>query len=176
MFGSNNQDNDVSAPAVVSGSDNVSSDDSTKLTGYPPVSGDSSSSLPVEPTASPHDTALTAPHLEDNTATDSDGPTSLPPTQDPVASDDTSSTNDNGDLISIKQQALSQLSPIIDHLDQAPEDKFKTLMMMIQANDNQELIKEAYEAAQQITDEKTKSQALLDIVNEINYFTQKKQS
>jgi hypothetical protein len=44
-------------------------------------------------------------------------------------------------------------------------------MMMIQASDNQDLIKEAYSAAQAITDEKTRAQALLDIVNEINYFT-----
>ena len=43
---------------------------------------------------------------------------------------------------------------------------------MIQAADDQSLIKTAYEAAQQITDEKSKAQALLDIVNEINYFTQ----
>ena len=45
-------------------------------------------------------------------------------------------------------------------------------MMMIQASDNQALIKEAYAAAQEIDDEKTRAQALLDIVNEINYFTQ----
>ncbi len=44
--------------------------------------------------------------------------------------------------------------------------------MMIQASDNQALVKDAYSAAQAITDEKTRAQALLDIVNEINYFTQ----
>jgi len=43
--------------------------------------------------------------------------------------------------------------------------------MMIQASDNHELVATAYEAAQQITDEKVRAQALLDIVNEINYFT-----
>ncbi len=78
---------------------------------------------------------------------------------------------DNNDLLDIKQQALHQLSPIVTHLDQSPEDKFQTLMMMIQASDNQSLLKQAYEAAQQITDEKQKAQALLDIVNEVNYFT-----
>jgi hypothetical protein len=45
-------------------------------------------------------------------------------------------------------------------------------MMLIQATDNPALVKEAYEAANQITDEKTRAQALLDVVNEINYFTQ----
>jgi len=44
--------------------------------------------------------------------------------------------------------------------------------MMIQAADDQSLIKDAYEAAQNINDEKARAQALLDIVNEINYFTQ----
>lgn len=79
----------------------------------------------------------------------------------------------NHDLLDIKLQALNQLSPLVDHLDQTPEEKFRTTMMMIQAADNQALIKNAYEAAQAIPDEKVKAQALLDIVNEINYFTQK---
>ena len=76
-----------------------------------------------------------------------------------------------GDLLDIKQQALSQLSPIVGQLEQSPEEKFRTIMMMIQASDNQSLVKSAYEAAQAIPDEKVKAQALLDIVNEINYFT-----
>lgn len=75
-------------------------------------------------------------------------------------------------LLDIKQQALQQLSPLVGHLDQSPEEKFRTTMMMIQASDDQSLIKVAYEAAQEINDEKTRAQALLDVVNEINYFTQ----
>jgi hypothetical protein len=75
------------------------------------------------------------------------------------------------DLGSIKQQALQQLSPLVSHLNQTPEDRFNTTMMMLQATDDQSLVPVAYEAAQSITDEKTKAQALLDIVNEINYFT-----
>lgn len=78
----------------------------------------------------------------------------------------------NHDLLSIKQQVLTSLSPLVDHLDQTPEEKFRTTMMMIQASDDHSLIKNAYEAAQTIPDEKVKAQALLDIVNEINYFTQ----
>lgn len=76
------------------------------------------------------------------------------------------------DLLSIKQDALKQLSPLVDHLNQTPEERFRTMMMMIQAADNDALIKPAYEAAQSITDEKVRAQALLDIINEINYFTQ----
>lgn len=86
---------------------------------------------------------------------------------------DTVSTNDldTSNLINIKQMALDELLPLIDKLDQPPEERFRTIMMMIQASDNQGLIDKAYESAHQIEDEKTRAQALLDIVNEINYFT-----
>jgi len=47
-------------------------------------------------------------------------------------------------------------------------------MMMIQSTDNQALLKDAYAAAQAISDDKARAQALLDIINEINYFTQQK--
>ena len=88
------------------------------------------------------------------------------------------STNQNdgpvdANLLAIKQEALEKLSPLVDKLDQSPEEKFHTTMMMIQASDNQSMIQTAYDAAQQITDEKERAQALLDVVNEINYFTQK---
>jgi len=87
-----------------------------------------------------------------------------------------SSSDGSGDstdaLIDIKQEALTKLSPLVGHLDQTPDEKFRTLMMMIQASDDQSLVKSAYDAALEIEDEKTRAQALLDIVNEINYFTQ----
>lgn len=90
------------------------------------------------------------------------------------ATDATSPAND--DLIKIKQEALQQLSPLVGHLNQSPEEKFRTTMMMIQASDDQSLLKDAYEAAKQISDEKVRAQALLDVVNEINYFTQQHNS
>lgn len=79
-------------------------------------------------------------------------------------------------LLDIKQQALSQLSPLVGHLDQTPEEKFRTTMMMIQASDDQSMIGTAFEAAQAISDEKVRAQALLDVINEINYFTQNQSS
>lgn len=78
----------------------------------------------------------------------------------------------NGMLQDLKRQVLQQLTPLVSHLDQSPEEKFRTTMMMIQASDNADLLKDAFDAAQAITDEKAKAQALLDVVNEINYFTQ----
>lgn len=78
----------------------------------------------------------------------------------------------DGDLLDIKQQALQHLSPLVKHLDQSPEEKFKTTMMLIQAADDKTLIPEAFSAAKGIEDDKVRAQALLDIINEINYFTQ----
>lgn len=120
-----------------------------------------SDDTPITP---PADTpALIEEHESDGKATD----TPLP-APDPAAAP----VPDTNVLLDIKQQALQQLSPLVDHLDQPPEEKFRTTMMMIQASDNQALLKVAYDAAQQIQDEKTRAQALLDVVNEINYFTQ----
>ena len=82
------------------------------------------------------------------------------------------SDNTPHELIEVKQKALDELAPLIDQLDQSPEDKFRTVMMMIQASDDQSLIESAYAAAHEIKDDKVRAQALLDIVNEINYFTQ----
>ena len=76
------------------------------------------------------------------------------------------------DLLDIKHEALQALTPLVSQLNQTPEEQFRTTMMMIQASDNRDLIKVAYEAAQKISNEKERAQALLDIVNEINYFTQ----
>jgi hypothetical protein len=80
------------------------------------------------------------------------------------------------DLLDIKQQALSQLGPLVSQLEQDPEEKFRTTMMLIQSTDNSALLKDAYAAAQAISDERVRAQALLDIVNEINYFTQQQSS
>ncbi|HMH30997.1 MAG TPA: hypothetical protein VK534_00790 [Methylomirabilota bacterium] len=90
---------------------------------------------------------------------------------DPSSDDTIITDTSNHELIEIKQHSLEELEPLVDNLDLAPEEKFRTVMMIIQASDKQDLIKKAYEAAKAIEDEKTRAQALLDIVNEINFFT-----
>ncbi|HSX45246.1 MAG TPA: hypothetical protein VLF39_04045 [Candidatus Saccharimonadales bacterium] len=99
-------------------------------------------------------------------------------TEDNVADDASkaAAASGNDDLLKIKQSALQNLAPLVGQLDQTPEEKFKTTMMMIQAGDDATLIQTAYDTANQITDEKIRAQALLDIVNEINYFTQQHNS
>lgn len=77
------------------------------------------------------------------------------------------------DLSGMKQEALDELHPLFEHLELSPEEEFKTTMMMIQANDDKTMLKKAFEAAKKISDDKARSHALLDVINEINYFTQK---
>lgn len=79
---------------------------------------------------------------------------------------------DKEHLAGMKQTALEHLEPLVGHLDQSPEETFKTTMMMIQANDNHTLIEKALDAAKEIADDKARAQAMLDIINEINYFSQ----
>lgn len=96
------------------------------------------------------------------------------PTVVSTAPEPATATNINeGDpkLLELKQQALQQLTPLVDKLDQEPLEKFRTTMMMIQANDDKTLINSAFSTAQKIIDDKERAQALLDIINEINYFT-----
>lgn len=176
MFGRDDNHDEIAAQEpqhdAVLGDNNgsVHPDDqhtSPAFTDSAPTSDDSAvTSLPAPTTDEPDDTALSADEPT-TTAADTSAP-AVPTPSDRLDAD----TGEHGDLISIKQSALKELSPLVGHLDQTPEEKFRTTMMMIQASDDQKLIPVAHEAAQKITDEKAKAQALLDIVNEINYFTQ----
>ena len=79
---------------------------------------------------------------------------------------------DTNKLASLKQHALDHLEPLADQLDQSPEEEFRTTMMRIQANDNHTLLEKALNAAKKIEDGSARAKALLDIINEINYFAQ----
>jgi len=75
----------------------------------------------------------------------------------------------SGDLESIKKDALSELRPLVDKLNVAPEEKFDTYLLLLRSTDDQALIAPAHEAARAITDEARRAQALLDIIKEIDY-------
>ncbi len=131
----------------------------------------------VQPTDDSSPFSATNQDFTDTTAPTPTDETVLPDTT-PEAHSDLRRVGSNptnsapSDLLSLKQQALTQLEPLVNQLDQTPEEKFRTTMMLIQSTDNQSLIQDAYDTAQSITDEKVRAQALLDVINEINYFTQ----
>ena len=158
MFGHDNNQNlhqdDNTSQSNSSTSSETQSSDAQNITSAPPLS-DTNQSIQSNANDGAFGVATTQPSLpSENIAA---------PIANPQPNVD--------DLLSIKQGALQALTPLVSHLDQTPEEKFKTTMMMIQASDDQSLVKEAFETAQKITDEKARAQALLDVVNEINYFT-----
>lgn len=160
MFGSHDHDEDKhddNAPAMEVASDNGVVSDHAATTPAPAFDTSNVSLPSVTPAA------------DDDSSQDDSTTTVAPPHHD---EEQLLTRNDDDDLIHIKQEALQQLSPLVDHLDQSPEEKFRTTMMMIQASDDQSLLHTAYEAAKNIKDDKTRAQALLDVINEINYFTQ----
>lgn len=121
---------------------------------------------------------MSAPHIVQTnfSSADAGAPTDIPaPNTSSHTVTPSAAAPGADDLLGLKQQALQHLSPLVGQLDQTPEEKFRTTMMMIQASDDKSLVKTAFEAAQAITDDKARAQALLDIINEINYFTQHQQ-
>ena len=82
---------------------------------------------------------------------------------------------DNGALGDIRLQVISELRPLVNRLDfLAPADKFDTLLLLIRTIDDSSLIPMAHQTAMAIPDEVKRAQALLDILKEIDFFTQKR--
>ena len=127
---------------------------------------------PESPTSS--DTSTTdsaAPAVDDQPAADTTAPADITLPELPPVPNEAPSTAAPSDLDEIKKSALSELRPIVDKLDLPAEEKFEALLLVIRSSDDQSLIKAAYAAAEGITDEAKKAQALLDVVKEIEYFS-----
>ena len=108
--------------------------------------------------------AFTGNDLPEGLSSDADAHLPKPPVSD----------DDSDDLDDVKKGALTALRPLIEKLDLEPADKFEKYLMMLRASDDPTLIKPAYDAAVAIEGEKEKAQALLDVINEINYITANK--
>lgn len=111
----------------------------------------------------------------EKTAPESEAPAeqSSAPAETSAAPSPSVSSSGDDTLDPIKKEALKKLEPLVSELDLNPEEKYRALMMIIQATDNKELINEAYQAADKIEDTKIRAQALLSIINEIDYFKNK---
>lgn len=143
-----------------------------------PAQGFSSGPLPDTNTESePASETTASPEEEKKEESDLDEPKPAEPATAPTATISTHTTPtiepaDPKNLAQLKEEALGHLEPLVEHLGGTPEEVFKTTMMMIQANDNHKLIEKALEAARKIEDDKVRAKAMLDIINEINYFSQ----
>lgn len=81
----------------------------------------------------------------------------------------------SSDLDEIKLAALKELQPLMGKVDLPAEEKFDTYLMLIRSTDDKSLIAPAHVAAQNISDEKRKAEALLEIIKEIDYLSRKEQ-
>lgn len=104
------------------------------------------------------------------TKTKSESTPTTPPSANPLGHN-----VDNGALGDIRLQVISELRPLVNRLDfLAPADKFDTLLLLIRTIDDSSLIPMAHQTAMAIPDEVKRAQALLDILKEIDFFTQKR--
>jgi len=108
-----------------------------------------------------------------NASTDETEETAVPEHHDSSVDEPTLSETPP-ELLEVKKSALQELSPLLDELDQTADEKLDILMMTIQATDDHSLLPQALETAKKIEDKKARAEAMLDIIQEINYFTKKK--
>lgn len=78
------------------------------------------------------------------------------------------------DLSGVKQEALSELRPLVDKLNIPAEEKFDTYLLLLRSTDDKSLIEPAHETAKLIEDESRRAQALLDIIKEIDFLSSPK--
>src|SRR3990167_5510335 len=80
---------------------------------------------------------------------------------------------ERGNLEEVKMEAINELRPIIDKLNLPPDEKFDTYLLLIRCTDDRELVPPAHEVAKLIEDDSRRAQALLDIIKEIEYLSNK---
>ncbi|RWZ78404.1 MAG: hypothetical protein EOT05_01430 [Candidatus Microsaccharimonas sossegonensis] len=103
-------------------------------------------------------------------------PSFVPPASEPNFTPSVSTTPGSSDLDDIKKTALGELRPLIDKVDLPAEERFDTYLMLIRSTDDSSLIAPAHAAAQGISDETRRAQALLDIIKEIDYLSRNNQA
>ena len=134
------------------------------------VSGEADDAAAQQPVIPPLPPMPAAPAADDPTAS-VEPP--VPPATDPTTPLTMPTSSDN--LDSVKQEAITELRPLVDKLTLAPEEKFDTYLLLIRSTDDKTLIAPAHEAAKAIVDEARRAQALLDIIKEIDFLSHPQQ-
>jgi hypothetical protein len=136
---------------------------------FEPV-GEPATAAPQAPvmssTPAPAPTPAPVPSVDDATQPEYSTP---PATIDHTGAVQVPADNSLDAIEQIKISALQELRPLMQHIDLSPEERFEKYLMMLRASDDATLIQPTYEAAQKIAGEKLRAQALLDVINEINY-------
>ena len=135
--------------------------------------------------AAPADNNVTAPQADDSASMPADNgvapagddsmsqATATDAQSSPVQASSAAPIGNDPQLDAVKQEALNELRPLVDKLDVSAEEKFDTYLLLLRSTDDRELIAPAHEAAKSIVDEARRAQALLDIIKEIDFLSQK---
>ena len=78
------------------------------------------------------------------------------------------------DLQAVKMQAVEELRPLVDKLNLPADEKFDVYLLLIRSTDDETLIQPAHETAKLIEDDSRRAMALLDIIKETDYLSNKK--
>jgi hypothetical protein len=124
---------------------------------------DTANPVSDQPTATETPDVSAEPSVVPPIAQPEPAPMTHMPTPTPLA------PSGDGELDSIKKDALQELRPLVDKLNVSPEEKFDTYLLLLRSTDDKALIAPAHDAAKGITDEARRAQALLDIIKEIDY-------
>lgn len=150
---------EVPEPTPVMPEDSTSEDNASDDATIPAESEKAEQTPQETPTVSPF--KVEGQEVADTTSTPAPTPA------DDGSSDDASAGA--GDLDEIKKKALEELTPLVDQLDLEPAKRYDLLMEIIQAGNHDHLLKDAYEAAHSIEDDNLRAQALMEVVNEVEY-------
>ena len=112
---------------------------------------------PLEPISVPD---LEAPASEPaSTPEPAPGPTPEPTPEAPA---------DNLNIRQVKEAALRDLVPLLDHLDMSPQQKFNIYRDIFEELKDYTVVDSAYKAAREIPDETARAEALLYLIESIN--------
>jgi hypothetical protein len=92
--------------------------------------------------------------------------------------DDTRNTQGATDVIdleSLQRKAIEVLAPLVDQIDGAPENRFEILIMAARSSNDGALLNQALQVAQEIESPAAKANAVLDVLNEVNYLLSRKE-
>jgi hypothetical protein len=128
--------------------------------------------LPAPEVSNSTDTPEAASELSLADETPADDDVSVPvtvnstPAAEPVESVE-SAESSGSDLSSLKQEALKELTPLVQHLDLPAEEKLNTIMKLYETTQDQSLLKAAFEAAKNISDDSLRAKSLFDLVQKL---------
>ncbi len=143
--------------------DAVASDDAQALQDAAASLSAETSEAATEPTPAPE--AAETPEVEETPAPETPAEPEAPAVDAPAPE---ASSDLPADLAELKEETLKELSPLVGHLDQPPEEKLKTITMLYESTKDQSLLKAAHDAAIALTDDTARAKALLDLIQKID--------